>query len=59
MNHDAPNVAGSGAIGGDKSIKNLSTVTNLAKSQKLDFAKINLSGAGFLTSKAKETFIYL
>ncbi len=49
-----------GRVGGN--IKNLSTIANLTKSKKLkskaNFAKANF-GTDFLTSGAKETFIYL
>lgn len=53
-----------------RSIENLSTVTKLAKSKKLDFAKskksillndfvkVNSTKTDFLTPKAKKTFIH-
>ncbi len=40
-----------------RGIKNLSTVEKLAKSKKLDFAKVKSSGADFLTFRAKKVFI--
>ncbi len=55
-NQDA--AAGVGGAGSGGSIKNLSTVIKLAKSKKPNFAKVN-SGTDFLTSGAKEAFIYL
>ena len=54
----------SDADGIDGSIKNLSTVVKSTKSKKSDllkanFVKVNSSGTGFLTCKAKKAFIYL
>ena len=71
-NQDIPNnTVRTNNVRVDRNIKNLSTVTNLAKSKKLDltkskksdlpkanFAKINFE-IDFLISEAKKIFIYL
>ncbi len=60
-NQDTPASAGN-SVGVDKSIKNLSTVANLAKfkktKSKTNFVKTN-SRTDFFTPKAKEAFIHL
>ncbi len=57
MNLDIPNGISGGGINRD--IKNLSSIVKSAKFKKSNFVKVNLSKIDFLTSKAREAFIYL